>query len=456
MSSQDAVIVIPGVMGSELIDRASGRVLWGAADPRWYLQAWTSGSSMEALHLTDDERSGRYGRIRPSRLLRFPAFAPSLRGLEPYTNLLGALRQAVSHREAVAEFAYDWRLPVAHNAQLLAAAIDQHLEAWRKHPASGGSEARLILVAHSMGGLLARHLSVIPGATEGIRATLTLGTPFYGAPEVAMLLSIGTGGPLPLPRARLRRLASTLPGVHDLLPTYRCVDTGDDTRCLSIDDIVAIGGDRDMAKASARWHLQVADAVPQGHVQVVGMHQTTVQALMLSHGIVSGHQYTCRPGDEGGMERVNLSGDGTVPRISAQLPHGPAMPLAQSHGAIAKTSEALLIAVDTLADRRTGPWLGGGTVGLDVDDVVAAGIRYMIGVTGVTHPRHASCQIFDVATGRRVASPAIHVEDGDFVAYAPGMGPGLYRIHASGAGASAVTQLVMVVDPEQEVDNRDR
>jgi hypothetical protein len=66
-------------MGSELADR-DGSVLWGLADPGWYVSAWTSGRGLEALRLTKDEREGRYGRVRATRLLRFPAFAPVLAG----------------------------------------------------------------------------------------------------------------------------------------------------------------------------------------------------------------------------------------------------------------------------------------------------------------------------------------------------------------------------------------
>jgi hypothetical protein len=448
MGPEDAVMVVPGIMGSELVDDATGRVLWGVNDPRWYVRVWTSDVSLEALALTEDERLGRYGRIRATRLLTFPAFAPILRGFEPYTKLIKALREAAVNPDAVAEFAYDWRLPVTHNAQLLADAVDQHVRAWRAHPAGGGRETRLVLIAHSMGGLLARQLGLISGATDDVRATLSLGTPFYGAPKAAVMLSRGRGAPLPLPRARLRALAATLPGVYDLLPTYRCVDTGGDARQLSIDDVVAIGGDRDLAEASAYWRERIAEVVPAGHVQVVGAHQPTIQALTISGGVAIGHSYTCRPRIGCGIERVDLSGDGTVPRESAQLPQGPAIPLAQSHGAIARTSEAILIAQDTLADRRTGPWQGAGTIGVHVNDILIADTSYSIGVTGVEHPRHISCQVLDLASHRRVAAPVFRFEDGRIVARTLAPGPGLYRIQISGGGFSAVSQVVMVSEPQ--------
>jgi hypothetical protein len=62
-----------------------------------------------------------------------------------------------------------------------------------------------------------------------VRATVTLGTPFFGASKAVLLLGSGRGSPVPLPRARVRRLAVTLPGVYDLLPSYRCVSDGSTT-----------------------------------------------------------------------------------------------------------------------------------------------------------------------------------------------------------------------------------
>src|SRR5438552_15446918 len=107
-------------MGSELVDVTTGETLWGLRDPRWYLNAWAGGSALRALALTDAERDGTYGRIRATGLLRFPAFAPMLRGFEPYGRLLDGVRRVTVDPAAVAEFAYDWRLPVNHNATLLA------------------------------------------------------------------------------------------------------------------------------------------------------------------------------------------------------------------------------------------------------------------------------------------------------------------------------------------------
>jgi hypothetical protein len=183
-------------------------------------------AGLEALRLTKDEREGRYGRVRATRLLRFPAFAPVLAGFSPYAALVRDVRRAVCHASAVLEFAYDWRLPVAHSGRLLAEAAGEHLERWaasgehavaRRGDPEGDEPARLVLVAHSMGGLVARQACAVPGFADMVRAVVTLGTPFFGAPKAVTLLGSGRDAPLPLPRARTRGLAVTLPGVYDLL-----------------------------------------------------------------------------------------------------------------------------------------------------------------------------------------------------------------------------------------------
>jgi len=46
--SRDAIVVVPGIMGSELAD-CNGTVLWGLADPRWYVSAWTSGKALASI-----------------------------------------------------------------------------------------------------------------------------------------------------------------------------------------------------------------------------------------------------------------------------------------------------------------------------------------------------------------------------------------------------------------------
>jgi Lecithin:cholesterol acyltransferase len=453
--SRDAVVIVPGVMGSELSDSQTKQQLWGLRNPRWYVSAWTTGRSLEALRLSEDERAGQYGRVKATQVLRFPAFAPFLAGFAPYTALLTAVRAVACDPAAVAEFAYDWRLPVAANGRLLADFAHRHLKRWRAHcEQDAGRRAdpdadqppRLVLVSHSMGGLLVRHACLVPGLSDEVRISVTLGTPFFGAPKAVLLMAAGRGAPLPLPHARVQRLAAGLPGLHDLLPSYRCITGRTGARHLTAADIAGLGGDGELAAAAFSAQQMVTATALPGHIQVAGVRQPTVQAITLTASGAAGHNYTYRPSAAGEVEEIDAGGDGTVPRESAQLPQFPAMPLAQSHGAIASASEAIIIVQDVLTDQRTGPWQGTDYLGLDIPDLMRAGQPYSMTITGAERPTDVACSVIDVGTGLRVDAPPVRREDGALVARGQPQRPGLYWVRIDGGGASPVTQMFMVTD----------
>ncbi|MFD8563107.1 hypothetical protein ACFV1N_38025 [Streptosporangium canum] len=496
--SHDAVVVIPGILGSSLIDD-NGRERWGLADPRWYASALLRRDGLQALYLTEQERAGTVVRLRPGRLLRTPAFLPGLGGIEPYTELISRIQQVVVDQAAVREFPYDWRLGVAHNARLLDEACHEHLRSWRASEAHlqarrlrpDEREAQLVLVAHSMGGLLVRALSLIPGAIDEIRAVVTLGTPYRGSPLAAVMLATGRGTPLPLPAARMRALAATLPGLHDLLPSYRCVDDGDEVRVLSAADVTALGGDAQLAEDAARLHARLdarhdpaltgdpsgpgstgpskADyaafggfdevAARQARLDaltraVVGVAQPTTQTLSLSDGILTQHRYTFGVHADGELVRdehgmlvhIDRAGDGTVPRVSAHRDGAPG--LAQQHSALAKTRESidLACAVITGADLDLGGRLGDGDLGVAVPEVVLPAQPWSVTVTGADSPAALTLSIADTASNWRIY-PRLGWRDGDLRAEVDVPQPGLYRVIADGAGTSAVTAMVLAADP---------
>jgi hypothetical protein len=102
----------------------------------------------------------------------------------------------------------------------------------------------------------------------------------------------------------MRNLSITLPSVYDLLPTYRCVDDGATARHLTLNDVVALGGDRDLAERSFAQRLDTDDVPLVGHRLIFGVEQPTVQSLTLANGLAIGHEVICRP----------ASGEGTTGR----------------------------------------------------------------------------------------------------------------------------------------------
>jgi hypothetical protein len=441
--STDAVIVLPGIMGSELVDAASGTPLWGLADPGWYVKAWTTGSSLSTLRVTDEERAGRAGRIRATGLLRFPAVAPVLRGFEPYTDLVAGLRQQVSDQAAVLPFPYDWRLPVAYNAHRLADAADRHLRRWRAHP-RGSASARLVLVAHSMGGLIARYFTGVLGGARDVRTTITLGTPLRGSVKAAYILNSGRGAPVPLPSTRLRHLLESMPGIHDLLPSYRCVTDGTGARRLTPSDVAGLGGDPELAASAAALHEQLAALGGDGLRTVVGVRQPTMQSMRLDGGVVVPQQWAYLPDPgTGEIRTLDRGGDGTVYREAAagETP----LYLAQTHGALARTPEAITHVRAVLTEEPLGAWLGEPPpLGLQTPDIAATGVAFGVTVTGTADPAAATCRVEDATTGVPVGYPVLLPAGGALAAQVTVGAPGVYRVAVKGEAFSPVTQLVLV------------
>jgi hypothetical protein len=444
----DAVILVPGIMGSELADVEADAVLWGLS-ARGYVDLWTGGSLWERLKVTEAERSGKTGRVKATRLLTVPSFAPLLRGMEPYSNLAAAIRGITLHRDAVLCYPYDWRLSVAHNATQLANAAEQHLTNWRMHP-HGSREAKLVVVAHSMGGLIARFFTGILGGDSEVRRTITIGTPFQGAVKAVFLLADGDGSPLPLPRRRLTSLARTLPGLYDLLPSYRCVEEPGQARRLTPADVGGLGGDTDLARAAVTTHERIDGVSVSGLRTMVGVDQPTMQSLHLGHGLAEPRYYTLD--DEG---NVDWRGDGTVYAQAAAGGVEPISNLPQSHGALARSTEAIAAVRAALTNRRLGPPMGGGGVGLEVPEWVVAGEPCEILVTSRGDASNAKCRVVDVGTDMQVARPLLLGYPTTLAAAVRLPRPGLYRIEVKDGGFSAVSQLVMAVGRAEDAHERD-
>jgi Lecithin:cholesterol acyltransferase len=370
-------------------------------------------------------------------LLRFPVASPVFGGFEPYQRLVTAIRRSLAHADALCEFPYDWRMPVAVNAALLGDTVESHLRRWRAHRL-GGKDANVVLVAHSMGGLVARCFTGTMGGASTVRRTVTLGTPFFGAVKAAYLLNAGRGAPVPLPRARLRELAFTLPGIHDLLPSYRCVDEGEG-RALSPADVADLGGDAELAETSFAMQRTLAKLDTDGLHTVVGVEQPTMQSMRLVRGVVVPQRHIVETGG-----RTDYRGDGTVYVEAALGGLDPVSYLPQSHAGLCKAPEAMAAVVAVLTRRRLGPPMGAAGVGLDAPDLVTVGELCEIPITA---PDDAmpSVRVVDADTGEQVAAPVPVRRDGQILAAFRMPAAGIYRVEAKAGGYSAVTALIMAL-----------
>jgi triacylglycerol esterase/lipase EstA (alpha/beta hydrolase family) len=148
---------------------------------------------------------------------------PGLWKIDGYGKIRQSLEKAfeLTQGKNLFEFPYDWRRDNRAAARKLHREVHAWLSAWRK--GSGQADAKLILVAHSMGGLVARHFLEVLGGWRDTRCLATFGTPYGGSINALQTLVEGTriGGLIDV-SATMRSFTS----VYQLLPTYPCVAAG--------------------------------------------------------------------------------------------------------------------------------------------------------------------------------------------------------------------------------------
>lgn len=459
--SHDAVVVVPGIMGSELVEVETGRTLWGAGTVLGYAAHWGHRSGFDALAVTDTEREGRTGRVKATRLLSGPAWLPAFGGIEPYAKLRTALSRVV-HPDAITEFAYDWRLSVEYNAVLLADRVQRHLYDWRHHPdhAAGRSahpqqrDAQVVLVAHSMGGLVVRAMAAL-GNMDDVRTTITLGTPFGGSVKTIRALAEGRGLPVPLPADAVRHMAYTSPGLHDLLPAYRCHLVDGDARIPSAAVIAQLGGNGELAAEAMAREGRLARVPLPGHVLFNGIKQPTPRSFefrdgevrLLRYGYQRNADDSVRCDAAGRPIEDDQGGDGTVYRYAAALPGTTARSFAQQHGALQRTASILdnICGLITEAE-NLDIMLGSSDFGLDAPDDVVAGTPFQVEITGDVDPARLTCAVEDVAKQDQVVSRPDPKKTGTIGAAVSVRlsRAGLFRIQVSG-GNDSVSTLVLSV-----------
>ncbi|MFF7976746.1 esterase/lipase family protein [Streptomyces sp. NPDC007905] len=470
--THDAVVIVPGIMGSELYDTTTDKVIWGLTKGRWLAKAWLTRDGLTPLQLTPNELAGDYTRIQARRLLQIPAWSPFLRGIEPYHKLIRTIENTIAHPDALMTFPYDWRLPVAVNGRRLAHEARNHLQRWLAHPAHTAARqravdekpARLVFIAHSMGGLVTYAALTLggdndlPGHTRGV---MTLGTPFKGSVVAANILNAIQGAPLPLPHTRLATAAATMPAVHELLPSFLCLEDGLDIRHLTPSDIADLGGDKDLAKASQDFFTTLYNQQLPHHRPVVGIRQDTVQSLKIINGIVYPSEYCFRTDTDGEIKRdpngvprrYRVWGDGTVHRESASLLRR-TIPVFAQHGAIANGREARRIVSDfLLEDDHLGPDQAEDGIGLNVPDYVTPDAAWDCLVSGTDDPSQVECTIAATEGDWHKNVQFEATDDDRLRAKITLPDQGLYRITAKSDYGPTVTQLVFSGPGQEHLDD---
>lgn len=305
-------------------------------------------------------------------------------------------------------------------------------------------EVKLVIVAHSMGGLITRYATHALGLEQILGGVITAGTPYFGSLKAVQMLATGEGD-IPVPKRAARELALRCPGLYDLLPRYRCVTSDEELRQFTPDDVSAICADqrdvalsRDLAvQAADRWSkLQLAQehASPVPLTAILGKCQPTPQSVSFNAGAC---EFLTS------LDGVNHSGDSTVYRDSATPIGIQPIAIPQKHGALLKTHEVLTVVTDRLLDRISGPPLGTRPIGADIPDMVRAGQAPIVTVADRS-PVGISVRSIELETNRPTTWRGGRT-DGKQVRFTGRiLRPGLHRVEVKAGGFSAVTDILMV------------
>lgn len=369
---KDIVVLLPGIMGSVL--EKDGKPVWDLHIQAGFafVKSWRDGSPLAHLKLAgDDLKGGDIGDgIRATRLMpkviipKFKSGGYSVildKIAEKFDNVLPASKHETAN---LFEFPYDWRRDNRASAHLLEKFIGERLKRWRES-SNGAVDAKVILIAHSMGGLVARYYLEVLGGWQDCKALITFGTPHRGAPSALQWLvnsKIQKFGVT----FDLSEVISSCPSIYQLLPIYEMVHVKGDWKRVAEIDIPGI--DRKRAEDALAFHRKIEEEQKsnsketpyQENYQTMpffGIQQNTVQSADLSNGTLT-LSSNLPPAIEGIVGKNY--GDGTVPHFSGvpiEFDKPPTQNrLSQTHGFLQSSPKSLDDLCEFIANLEGENW----------------------------------------------------------------------------------------------------
>ncbi len=454
----DVIVLLPGITGSEL--RKNGEIVWGWSGRALLKNLVTQGRDyVDKLWVTNDSPTAERldDGIEATQLLPDLHLLPGVWKIDGYGAVAEFIRAEfdVVEGENFFPFPYDWRRDNRAAAHRLKRQSAEWLEAWRSR--SGRADARLILVAHSMGGLVSRYFLEALDGWKDTRALITFGTPYRGALNAVDAIANGlreAGGIIDL-----TPLARTLNSLHQLLPVYACIRDGAG-KPRRVKDGGIPHAETARVEDAFEFHEEIRRAVEahakderyraQGYriYPIVGYRQPTYQS-----GVVSGDVVRL----EYSLDGADLHGDGTVPRISAmpaEYPDAAAGMFAATRHAALQNADAVLT---HLAGVLTGLYLPideyraiksrRAQLALHVEDLYPAGAPVTIRVEATRADVALQATFADVEQPDEEESlPMVQQPDGSFlVSFTPPRASAYRVLVAGGAGVEAAADAFEVV-----------
>lgn len=308
------IMVIPGLGGSVL--RRNQNVVWNATIRSALARLARPG--LLALDLPEVEADGLAGPFGINPFWApFPGYDRLITMLSspyrPGSNIDRGQRGQRNVLADIAAFPYDFRQSVSVTAALLAHDIRARQRARRQM----GRPHRLIIVAHSLGGLVARHLL---GHSEEMAAScdllITLGTPHEGSPKALQLMVEGIHA-FGRTWSGASSVLAAWPAMYEVLPRYRAVLDGRPDIGLPrvLHELTLPRLRRDLLEKSTTMHHSMDQGWATGgpaervrHIPYVGVGQRTIEGATWD-GTSLSYLREAPPWQPEG----EVGGDGTVP-----------------------------------------------------------------------------------------------------------------------------------------------
>ena len=339
---RDVLFLLPGIGGSIL--EKNNIEVWSPSPRGIWEFIKTHSKSIETLKLQADDPVAETldDGVEATRLVEDIHIIPGLWKIDGYTIVRDVLcREFELHphwenepgKANYVEVPYDWRRDIRSSARILGRSVERYLGWWRKDQRL--PEARAIILAHSMGGLVARYWLEVLGGLPDCKALVTFGTPHRGAPNALRTLANGYKPAI----QSITNFLRTCTGVYQLLTIYEMVLAEGKLRRIA--ETTGIPN-LDIARAAdaLAFHREIEDAVnardsDNGYalLPLVGTAQPTFQSATLTNSaliITRDLPSTFDP--------LWAYGDGTVPYASAiplEMSHNPKLGfIAEQHGSI--------------------------------------------------------------------------------------------------------------------------
>ncbi len=354
---RDLVVILPGIAGSVL--QKDGKDIWNFSSQSIWQLIQTFGGSLNQLKLADDypgTESCNDG-ITATSIVRGAHIIP---GLEKVLSGYHITSQLIKDNFELIEgsifeqkpanffeFPYDWRLDNRYSAKLLKIFLDRQLKLWREH--TGLKDAKVILLAHSMGGLIARYYLEVLEGWQDCKALFSFGTPYRGS--INAIDCLANDHKL-LKMVDLTNILRSLPSIYQLLPRQPVLKIGDSYQSIAQATVPLPNIDQTKALDAWNFHSEIEAAV-QRHLDdakylrsykinpIIGIKQSTKLSALFTDGKITLSDIKLPPG----IDQIYGDGDGSVPYWSA-IPQELSYEyretyISEQHGAIQSNSEVL-------------------------------------------------------------------------------------------------------------------